>query len=215
MNCPLCGGPADRFHHSRERDFLLCPQCQYIFVSPDHHLAPEEEKKRYLEHENSLENEGYVRMFETKLDLLKKHGPESGAVLDFGCGYEPVLKTLLEKRGYTASVYDKFFFPEWDADKRYDAIISTETFEHLDSPATEIDRILNVLKSGGYLAIMTRFYPESDGKPDLEIFKDWYYKNDPTHIGFYGSGTLQWLADNRAIELVYRDDLDFVLYRTP
>lgn len=214
MNCPLCGGSADPFHHSRDRDFFLCPHCQYIFVPPYHYLSPDEEKKRYLEHENSLDNAGYVRMFEAKLDLLKEHGPKAGSILDFGCGYAPVLKTLLARRGYIPSVYDKFFFPDWDAGQKFDVVISTETFEHLDSPAFEIDRILDVLKPGGYLAIMTRFYPESGGKPDLEKFKDWYYKNDPTHIGFYGSATLQWLADNRAIDLVFRDDLNFVLYRT-
>ncbi len=154
-------------------------------------------------------------MFTTKLDLLKEHGPKSGAVLDFGCGYEPVLQTLLTRRGYTASVYDKFFFPEWHTGRRFDIVISTETFEHLECPAIEIDRILDVLKPGGTLAIMTRFYPESNGKPDLEKFSGWYYKNDPTHIGFYGHGTLNWLAETRTITIIYRDDLDFVLYRTP
>lgn len=214
MICPLCGAAADRFHHSQERDFFLCPLCQYIFVPSCHHLAPDDEKKRYLEHENSLSNEGYVRMFEDKLDLLAQYGTKSGDILDFGCGYEPVLKTLIERRGYSASVYDRFFFPEWDNTKLFDAVISTETFEHLRCPAIEIDRILGALKPEGCLAIMTHFYPETNGEPDLEGFADWYYKNDPTHIGFYGSGPVNWLSRNRNMEIIYKNEKDFVLFRT-
>ena len=214
MICPLCGGAADGYHRSRGREFFLCPLCRYIFVPACQHLPPDEERKRYLEHENSLENEGYVRMFETKLDLLVRHGPAGGTVLDFGCGYEPVLKTLLERRGFEARVYDRFFFPEWQPGRRYDAVISTETFEHLRAPVLEIDRILQTLKPGGYLAIMTRFYPEKGGEPDPAGFANWYYTNDPTHIGFFGSRTLDWIARTRQLEIVYRDGHDFIIYQT-
>ncbi len=214
MMCPLCNTPADEFHQSRGRDFFLCPDCRYIFVPPSQHLPPAEEQKRYLEHENSLENAGYVRMFEEKIDLLRQHGPKDGTVLDFGCGYEPVLKTLLERQGYTAFVYDKFFFPQWQADRRYDTVISTETFEHLSSPAREVDRILTALRPGGYLAIMTRFYPEQGEQPDPAGFANWYYTNDPTHIGFFGTQTLNWIARSRKLEIVYRDTHDFIIYQT-
>ncbi len=218
MTCPLCSAPADWIDQSRNRDFYHCPVCRYIFVPAEQHLDSRSERERYLEHNNSLENAGYVRMFEEKLDLVAEHGPVGGSALDFGCGYEPVLKTLLEKRGYTASIYDPYFFPEWreewETGRRFDWIISTETFEHLESPAKGLDRILRAIRPGGHLAIMTQFYPEKNGEYDAPAFANWYYRNDPTHIGFFGRATFEWLARTRGLNLIFQNNRDFVLFRT-
>ncbi len=214
MICPWCGGASDRFVAGAGRDFYLCPLCRFIFVPRSQHVPPEEEKARYLEHENHAGNAGYVRMFEEKLDLLAARGRSGGTALDFGCGYEPVLKTLLEKRGYEVSVYDRFFFPRWEAGRRYDLVISTETFEHLKCPAMEVDRILEVLNPGGWLAIMTRWYPETSGEPDARAFAQWYYQRDPTHIGFFGRGPFHWLAKTRGLEIVYENSRDFIVFQT-
>ena len=47
--------------------------------------------KRYLEHENSLENEGYVRMFQEKIDILKAYKIKSA--LDYAADMHLSLKT--------------------------------------------------------------------------------------------------------------------------
>ena len=162
--------------------------------------------KRYLKHENSLENEGYVQMFQEKIDILKAY--EIRSALDYGCGYEPVLKTLLERQGIEVDVYDLNFFPDISRSKLYDLVISTETFEHFRNPSEEISRISEKIVQGGILAIMTQFYPDDD-----KAFADWYYKNDPTHIIFYCPKTFQWIAERKGFKLIFNNGYDFVLLR--
>ncbi len=206
MKCPLCSFSAYYLISGESREYWLCSQCQAISVPAEFHIPRDEEVKRYLEHENSLENEGYVRMFQEKIDLLQEYDIKSA--LDYGCGYEPVLKTLLEKQGIKADGYDQNFFPETRLGKLYDLVISTETFEHFRNPAEEILRITSKVKPRGVLAIMTRFYPAKD-------FADWYYKRDPTHIIFYCSETFQWLAKNTGFKLAFNNRHDFVVLRKP
>ncbi|PIP71444.1 MAG: hypothetical protein COW89_11940 [Nitrospinae bacterium CG22_combo_CG10-13_8_21_14_all_47_10] len=206
MICPLCSFPAHYLTAGENREYWLCSECRAISVPANFHIPREEEVKRYRSHENSLENEGYVRMFQEKIDLLKTY--EIKSALDYGCGYEPVLKTMLENQGIKADGYDPNFFPYIPIDKHYDLVISTETFEHLRNPAEEIRRVASMVAPGGILAIMTRFYPAKD-------FSDWYYKRDPTHIIFYCSETFQWLEKNTGFRLVFNNEHDFVVLKKP
>jgi len=206
MKCPyLTSG--------ENREYWLCLQCRAIFVPAQFHISPDEEVKRYLEHENSLENEGYVQMFEKKISILQAY--EIKSALDYGCGYEPVLKALLKRQGIEADAYDPNFFPDIHLDRYYDLVISTETFEHFRSPAQEIERIAERVTPGGILAIMTRFYPAGDEKLLPDLFADWFYKRDPTHIIFYSTKTFEWLAKNIGFKLVFNNDYDFVVLKKP
>ncbi len=215
MNCPLCDASAKNLAHSESREYQLCELCKLIFVPPTFHIPVNEEVARYLEHENSLDNEGYVEMFAKKIALVKTHCPPLKTALDFGCGYEPVLKTLLEKEGMQTEVYDHNFFPDINANKTYDLVISTETFEHFRNPKEDIQLAANCVSSGGILAVMTRFYPITDGELSKEDFSKWYYKRDPTHILFYTSHTFQWLAENLGFQIIFDNQFDFVLLRKP
>ncbi len=206
MKCPLCYFSAHYLNSGENREYWLCSECQAISVPAEFHIPKDEEVERYLEHENSLENEGYVRMFREKIDLLQEY--EIKSALDYGCGYEPVLKTLLENQGIKTDGYDPNFFSSNRLDKFYDLVISTETFEHFREPAEEIPRIADKVVPGGVLAIMTRFYP-------AEGFAGWYYKRDPTHIIFYCSQTFQWLAENIEFKLVFNNKHDFVVLKKP
>ena len=206
MKCPLCNFSAHYLTSGESREYWLCSECRAISVPEEFHIPKDDEVKRYLEHENSLENEGYVRMFQEKIDLLQEY--EIKSALDYGCGYEPVLKTLLERQGIKTDGYDPNFFPTTRLDKLYDLVISTETFEHFRNPAEEIPRIADKVAPGGVLAIMTRFYPTED-------FADWYYKRDPTHIIFYCSQTFLWLAENMGFKLVFNNEHDFVVLKKP
>jgi hypothetical protein len=206
MKCPLCSFFAHYLISGENREYWLCSKCRAISVPANFHITPEEEVKRYLEHENSLDSEGYVRMFQKKIEILQAY--EVKSALDYGCGYEPVLKTLLERQGIKTDIYDSNFFPDIYLDKLYDLVISTETFEHFRNPADEISRIANRLAPGGILAIMTKFYPNGD-----KAFADWYYKRDPTHIIFYCHETFQWIAENVRFKLIFNNQHDFVVLK--
>jgi SAM-dependent methyltransferase len=215
MNCPLCSFSARYLASGENREYWLCSKCLAIFVPDRFHISQDEEVQRYLEHENSIENEGYVQMFQKKISILQENFPQIKSALDFGCGYEPVLKTLLERQGIMADGYDPNFFPDLRLDKRYDLVISTETFEHFRNPAKEVQGITDRVIPGGLLAIMTRFYPTGDNGLLSDKFADWYYKRDPTHIIFYCSETFKWLAKSIGFEMVFNNNHDFVVLKKP
>ena len=166
-----------------------------------------------MEHDNTLDNEGYVKMFQEKINTINKICPGINTVLDYGCGYEPVLKTLLERKGYKVDGYDLIFFPNEELEKKYDLIISTETFEHIKNPREELARLTPKISSTGYLAIMTRFYPLRDNTLCLESFSEWYYKRDPTHIAFYSKKTFSWIADEFKMKICYNNNFDFIIFQ--
>lgn len=213
MKCPLCSFSARYLTAAEGREYWLCPRCRAISVPAKFHVPRDEEVKRYLQHENNLENEGYVKMFQEKISALQTY--EIKSALDYGCGYEPVLKTLLERQGIKTDGYDPNFFPDIHLDKRYDLVISTETFEHFRTPAQEIPRIADRVAAGGILAIMTRFYPAANKRPVADEFANWFYKRDPTHIIFYCTATFRWLAGSIGFELVFNNEYDFVVLRKP
>jgi SAM-dependent methyltransferase len=182
-----------------------------ISVPPEFFLSREEELKRYNLHQNNLENKGYVKMFQEKIDVINKACPQTKTVLDYGCGRDMVLKTLLAEHGYEVDGYDPNFLPDQNIRPTYDLIISTETFEHFKSPREEIDKISTLLAHSGHLAIMTRFYGEAGTSPDPEKFCAWYYRKDPTHIAFYHPDTFDWLARYLKCQIVFKDQKDFVV----
>ncbi len=213
--CPLCRSQSltRSIHFGDKREYRLCRNCCLIFVPPQYHVSADAEKSHYLKHENSLENEGYVRMFEKKIALIEKHAPGIRTVLDYGCGYAPVLKTLLTRKGYRATGYDPYFFPDTQTDDRFDCIVSTETFEHFKEPGKEIAKLVSKLAPGGTLAVMTRFHPLEKEETRIVEFEKWYYKRDPTHIVFYAGETFRWIARTHDLSLVFSDGVDFVIFK--
>lgn len=211
MNCPLCHSTSPFWVEADQREYHLCPDCRLISAPPRFHLPPDQEVERYLEHENSLDNEGYVNMFQKKIDGIRDHCPDIKTILDFGCGYAPVLKTLLQRAGYKAEGYDPHFFPELKQGSVYDLVVSTETFEHLQHPGDELEKISGLLAPQGYLAVMTQFYPTANGQPDAPGFRKWYYQRDPTHICFYAPKTFEWIAHHHNFDIILNNSKDFVI----
>tara|TARA_B100000686_G_scaffold352317_1_gene453868 strand:+ start:4249 stop:4992 length:744 start_codon:yes stop_codon:yes gene_type:complete len=212
LACPLCQTGSVLFF-SDAREYWLCETCRLIFVPPLFHITSEKEVDRYLEHENSLENEGYVNMFRAKINLVREACPKIGKILDYGCGYEPVLKTLLSREGYQVDAFDPNFFPDGKSRKHYDMVISTEAFEHFREPSIEIERILGLLDGKGYIAVMTQFYPRENGSPSPSAFEKWYYKRDPSHIAFYTPETFEWIAHTSDMDIILNNEKDFVIFR--
>jgi len=172
-----------------KRDYHHCHECKLIFVPPEQRLDPVEELSRYEMHENDPEDPGYRkflnRMFKPMAERIK---PESSG-LDFGSGPGPTLNLMFVEAGHTVRIYDSFYANDPSVfDEQYDFITTTETAEHLFDPLTELDRLWNCLKPGGYLGIMTKRHR------GLGHFTDWHYKNDDTHVVFYHEDTFRWLG---------------------
>jgi len=115
--------------------------------------------------------------------------------LDYGCGPGPALAAMLREAGHEVAVYDPIFAPDRAAvaaGTQYDFVTCTEVAEHFYRPAEEFDTMAALVRGGGLLAVLTSFQPES-----ADQFAEWHYRRDPTHVVFYGAGTLALLAEER------------------
>jgi SAM-dependent methyltransferase len=113
--------------------------------------------------------------------------------LDYGSGPTPVLVELLRKAGWDATGYDPFFAPDADLSRPFNAVVSTETFEHFRQPREETGRVLRLLAPGGVLVVMTSL---CDAVTD---WPRWHYARDETHVAFYSTRTFAHLAAARGL----------------
>jgi len=57
--CKLCDGSAEPFFEMKAKKYYQCGQCSAIFLDPECYVSKEDEKKRYLEHNNDVDDPGY------------------------------------------------------------------------------------------------------------------------------------------------------------
>ena len=209
--CPLCGErEIGYYHRDRRRDYWQCQTCQLVFVPPAQRLDAEAEKAQYDLHNNDAEDEGY-RRFLNRLcaplsQRLKEAAIDGAQGLDFGSGPGPTLHRMMIERGFECEHYDVFYHPDDCVfDKRYHFMTSTEVVEHLYHPGEVLNRLWDLLLPEGYLGLMTKRVI------DLNAFKTWHYKNDPTHVCFFSEATFHWLAQqwHAEYELIDKDVVIF------
>lgn len=188
MFCPLCNHSTVAFFTTKSHQYYSCDYCKGIFMSDDDLPILADEKNRYLEHNNDINDVRYQQFVMPIVQQVVDHYTPEHRGLDFGAGTGPVISKLLTDRSYQIVQYDPFFhnYPELLLDK-YDYIVACEVIEHFHQPNVEFVRLKEMLKPGGRLICMTTIY-----HPGID-FKTWYYKNDPTHVFFYHSDTLQFI----------------------
>lgn len=200
--CPLCRSVKTEYKiHSKNRDFFSCNKCQLVFVSPKQLLSFEEERKRYDLHQNNIIDEGYKKFLHLVITPLLTRLKPNSLGLDFGSGPFPALAQLLKEENFMLDIYDPFYAKDETVfTKKYDFITLTEVAEHLYNPYQEFNRIISLLKKGGFLAIMTL---RTDTVTD---FKSWFYLNDDTHVCFYADATMEYLAKKYNLTLEILDN---------
>lgn len=194
MSCPLCLSPdikpqADVKHLQLIHKYWLCNECGLIFLDPQDHLSPEEEKSRYDFHQNDLSDPRYTEYLQRFIDPLKFYLKSGMTGVDFGCGPVPGLAQLLSKEGLRMEAYDPYYFSSEEVlNQTYDLVACCEAAEHFYEPRNEFNLFHRMLKPGGYLAIQTQLYDESIN------LAQWWYARDPTHVSIYQRKTFDWIA---------------------
>ncbi|MGE4158547.1 MAG: class I SAM-dependent methyltransferase [Planctomycetota bacterium] len=142
-----------------------------------------------------------VTALETRLPSTQQEG------LDFGSGPGPVLAQLLAERGHRVALFDPHFAPDPAVlERRYDFVTCTEVVEHFREPGREWDKLMSLLKPGGWLGIMTKLADRWLESP--ELFATWFYIRDLTHLCFYSRRTIQYLARCHGLRVEWgRDDM--------
>ncbi len=191
--CKICGSKnvINYKHPTFDMLFHECRDCEVIYKDEKNRISLKDELDVYNLHENTIDNIGYVNYLSNFVDATLASRLKTGHILDFGSGPNPVLKYILEtKYNYKVDIYDYFYHEDEAVFKsKYDAITSTEVFEHLWEPKEILDKLYSSLKPNGILAIMTLFHP----KDQIEFF-DWFYIRDPSHVTFYTPKTFEMLG---------------------
>lgn len=205
--CRICGNECSII--SDIPQFSHCGSCSTIWREVL--LSEDEERSRYLLHDNSAQNSGYLMYLKKFLkDCVLPHVPEKAAVLDFGSGPEPVLSGLLREHGFQVSSYDPFFLPDTDYRlKLFDAVILLEVAEHLHDPLAVLRELKGVLAPRGCIIIHTRMI---DGM-SMKEFSSWWYKEDLTHVVFYSTESATALADALDMDFLQPSENLFLLLR--
>lgn len=206
--CPLCAcsAPFTHFVGPKDRGYLLCPNCQLIFMErtflPDHAT----EKERYEAHQNGPQDDGYVRFLNQAITPALPWLNRKMRGLDYGCGPTPTLSGLLKAHDLHCDNYDPYFFPELP-ENHFDFIFATEVVEHFYNPGQELQRISGYLKQGGILTIMTEPWVAVAG------FADWHYAKDVTHVCFYHANTIDYICSHYGFEILNKDNPRVTVFR--
>jgi len=206
-DCPLClSQAAEAFFEEAGRLYFSCSRCGLKFLDPSGRPSPEEERARYLLHQNDVSDEGYRGFVKPLHDAIAGRVSRGGEGLDFGAGPGPVPADMLARSGYEVRLFDPFFHPnEALLGRRYDFVVACEVVEHLHDPAAEFKKLRGLLSPGGLLAVKTALHgPGTD-------FSRWHYRRDPTHVAFYSRKSFMWVRDRHAFAAVEFPAPDVIL----
>jgi hypothetical protein len=209
-NCPLCAASARFFRADRARDFFQCSECDLIFVSPNDHLPPHEEKARYDFHQNDPADSNYRKFLGRLFQPLEAKLAPGSCGLDFGCGPGPTLSLMFEEAGHTCENYDLHYANNPALlERQYDFLACSETMEHMFRPREEFERFLTLVKPGGWIGIMTQLHDQAPTP-----FERWHYKDDDTHVCFFSRQSFQTLEKDYKLTAEFHSN-GVVLFQTP
>jgi hypothetical protein len=189
--CLLCHSESTAlFFEGNSQRFLECRDCGTVFRDPGTFISNEDERLRYLTHNNDVEDKRYQKFVSPITSSVIKSFTNASVGLDFGAGTGPVISKILVDQGYRMELYDPFFHPDKKVlQLTYDFIVCCEVIEHFHKPLDEFKLLKSLLKAEGKLFCM------SDLLMNKEDFENWYYKDDPTHVIFYSEENLSWIRD--------------------
>lgn len=189
LACPVCTSPAQCFVVAEHRSYFRCHCCGARFMAPQHYLDARAERAYYALHENDVQDQRYRRFLSKLADPLLGRLQPGAQGLDYGCGPGPALADMMQSAGHPMALYDPFFAPDpAPLARHHDFVTCTEVAEHFHHPIAEFARLRDLVKPGGWLAVMTCF------QTDDARFAAWQYRADPTHVVFYREITFRYLA---------------------
>ncbi|MDQ7072578.1 MAG: class I SAM-dependent methyltransferase [Gammaproteobacteria bacterium] len=174
--------------HKNDQQYHQCSHCQAIFMDRSDRLNINDEKLRYLDHNNDVADQGYQQFVSPITSaILQFHTPAQRG-LDFGAGTGPVIAKILADNNFNVVLYDPFFHNDRIVlNTQYDFIICCEVMEHFYQPDKEFALLKRLLKPNGRLYCMTDLYHQ-----DID-FSNWYYQRDNTHVFFYHQKSLKYI----------------------
>ncbi len=170
------------------QDYLICDTCGGIVKDESKLLSSEDERNRYLKHENDVNDLGYQNFTAPITNAVLRDFNADNTGLDFGAGPSSVISKILRDHNYNILEYDPFFYFDKNLlNQKFDYLVCCEVMEHFYKPAEEFRLLKSLLKPNGKLYCMTHLYD-----PTIN-FEKWYYRNDATHVFIYQQETITFI----------------------
>ena len=135
-------------------------------------------------------------------------------ILDFGSGSGELTKEL-RQRGYHVTALEPMtdgYLKDQNYPHPFDVVVAIEVIEHLPNIWEELREIEKVLTRDGIVFFSTMMTNHFIELPDAaEQFKNWWYKDDPTHLSFLCNHTLSKIADLGNYDIDIFENKAFVL----
>lgn len=201
MRCTLCNSVPSSIFYNDANTYYKCENCKTVYMDASCYVSQQREIDRYTEHNNDVDDLGYQKFVQPIVTSVLSDFTTESKGLDFGCGTGPVITKLLRDKNFEIQTFDPFFDNNLEALKTtYDYIVCCEVIEHFHHPLKEFKLLKSLLKPQGKLYCMTDVYHENID------FKNWYYKNDETHVIFYSENSFNRLSKALNFEKVIVND---------
>lgn len=201
--CKICGFKTEKLIINSIL-YHRCTNCGFLRKDEKHLLDDNEEFERYQKHNNNDENYvSYQRNFYLQIEQYLFND-----VLDFGCGDNHVLSSIIKENGFNSYFYDLYFYnDETIFSKLYDVIILEEVIEHIENPLFLLKRLIEMLKVDGKIIIRTNMLK------DTINLNSWWYLRDTTHISFFTYHSFLICSQLLGMNIIYCNEKDLIIMK--
>lgn len=177
--CPSCqhGEVKPKFTWEFEQQKVVlrlgrCVNCGMVYVTNSDEVDMSNEKYVSWEPDNDNDLMTPAKLSHNRdiLDFVSRYVPADARILDYGAGYCGFLR-IAKSAGYEVEginpcrylanwAHEKLdievyplFGQDFEPEKLYDLIVSDQTFEHLENPLRDLEKIHSMLKPNGIVYI--------------------------------------------------------------
>ncbi len=211
-SCRICNSCSSLFFRDH-REFYKCSECCLIFTEdfPD----KKSEEKHYKDQWAATDPDFWKGQVDVLLQLIN-HYLSPQHILDFGSGSGEMTNEF-RKRGFDVTPLEPMthgYLKDQKYSVKFDVVVAVEVIEHLLEPWDEIHEIEKILAPDGIVVFTSLLTNPFIDRPDArDQFKNWWYKDDPTHVSFFCNRVLSKMADMRNYDIDIFGNNVFVLKR--
>lgn len=172
--CPICGNAEG--HFLRRGYYRKCPLCR---GASRFEPAPAERLDQYWRGEEFWSDEEIAKrkqrepVFREAFQILRRHKPEPGSVLDIGCGIGTFLALCraegwrvtgvdpspiacqVARQEYGLDLVSDTFSSKGFGEQKFDAVFAAQVLHHLPDPASFLADIARVVAADGLILLRT------------------------------------------------------------
>lgn len=230
-HCPICGKEdfknflvvTDNSVSKESFVIVECENCTFKFTNPRPDAASIDkyyESEEYISHSNiktGIINRAYhvVRSITTKqkVELINRHAPAKGTILDYGCGtgvflsackndgweirgVEPNSRAREEASSVTGELIAKGL--EEISGEKFDVITLWHVLEHIHTLKETLSALIDLLQEDGTLIIAV---PNADSHDAQQYKADWAAYDVPRHLYHFTQPTMKRLLKKHKMKL--------------